>query len=233
MPGETGRLLARTLGDLAVEMQAQQNSADTLRIIVDAAAQIVPGTRWAGISLIEGRQVVAKVPTDPIVAKLDDLQTELGDGPGITSLRDHHTVRVDDMEVDDRWPEFASHAAALGVKSMLSFQLFVRHDNLGALNLYGVEPAAFGEDSIDTGLILAQHAAVAMAGAAAEGQFLTGLASRDVIGQAKGLLMQRDQLTGVQAFAVLTRASQETNIKLADVAAWLVSEHEDGLPKSD
>ena len=72
-----------------------------------------------------------------------------------------------------------------------------------------------------------------MAGAAAEGQFKAGLASRDVIGQAKGLLMQRDRLTGMQAFAMLTRASQETNMKLVDVASWLVSEHEDGLSKHE
>ena len=82
---------------------------------------------------------------------------------------------------------------------------------------------------MDIGLILAQHAAVAMAGAAAEHQFRTGLASRDIIGQAKGLLMQRNNLTGVQAFAMLTRASQDVNMKLADVARWLVEEHERGL----
>lgn len=78
-------------------------------------------------------------------------------------------------------------------------------------------------------MILAQHAAVAIAGAAAEQQFRTGPASRDIIGQAKGLLMQRNNITGVQAFAMLTRASQDVNMKLADVAQWLVTEHEDGV----
>lgn len=229
MHRETSHVLAQTLGDLAVDMQAQADSQDTLRIIVTAAAEIVPGARWAGISLIEGKAVVAKVPTDPIVAKLDDLQSELGDGPCLTALREHHTVHIDDMGSDTRWPEFSNQAVALGVRSLLSFQLFVRRDNLGALNLYGTEPGAFSDDSIDTGLILAQHAAVAMAGSAAETQFQTGLASRDVIGQAKGLLMSRDHVTGMQAFAMLTRASQEANMKLADVARWLVDEHEKGL----
>ncbi|MFI5509722.1 GAF and ANTAR domain-containing protein [Mycobacterium sp. NPDC051804] len=233
MHRETSHVLAQTLGDLAVEMQAQTGSKDTLKIIVNAAAAIVPGARSAGISHIEGKRVVAKVPTDPVVGKLDDLQSELGDGPCITVLRDHYTVRVDDMEAETRWPEFCRQATALGVRSLLSFQLFVEHDNFGALNLYGTERGAFSDDSIDTGLILAQHAAVAMAGTAAETQFRTGLASRDVIGQAKGLLMGRDNLTGVQAFAMLTRASQETNMKLADVARWLVDEHEQGLPKPD
>jgi GAF domain-containing protein len=233
MPGKSGHILAQTLGDLAVEMQAQADSTDTLNTIVRAAAEIIPGARWAGISLIEGRRVVPKVPTDPIVAKLDDLQTNLGDGPCLSALREQRTVLIKDIATDGRWPQFADQAASLGVHSVLSFQLFVRHDNLGALNLYGTESHGFTDDSVEIGLIVAQHAAVAMAGSAAEGQFQTGLASRDIIGQAKGLLMQRDGLSGVQAFALLTRASQETNMKLADVADWLVSEHEKGLSEPD
>ena len=223
---DLGRELARTLGDLAVEMQAQQDIPDTLWIVVQGAAHIVPGARWAGISRIRGRQVVAEVPTDPIVTKLDELQSELGDGPCITALRDHHTVHISNMSTETRWPQFCSRTLQLGVHSLLSFQLFVRSSNLGALNLYADEAAAFSEDSIDIGTILAQHAAVAMVGSAAETQFHSALASRDIIGQAKGLLMERNNLTGLQAFGLLTRASQETNLKLVDVARWLVAEHD-------
>lgn len=233
MPGGTGDRLARLFGDMAIDMQAQVDISDTLRTIVTGAARIVPGARWAGISLIEDKRVVPKVPTDPIVAKLDELQSELGDGPCLQALKEHHTVLIDDMSVDTRWPRFASLAMELGVRSLLSFQLFVHRETLGALNLYGTEPSAFDKDSIEMGMVLAQHAAVAMAGSAAESQFQTGLASRDVIGQAKGLLMARDRLTGVQAFSLLTRASQETNMKLADVARWVVNEHEKGLTKPD
>ena len=71
-----------------------------------------------------------------------------------------------------------------------------------------------------------------MFGAAAENQFQAALASRDVIGQAKGIIMHRDNLTGLQAFAVLTHTSKNTNIKLIDVARWLVSEHESGVTGS-
>jgi len=109
---------------------------------------------------------------------------------------------------------------------MLSFRLFVIAESFGALNLYGAAPGAFTDDSITTGEILAQHAAVALAGTTAEQHFAAALASRDVIGQAKGILMHRDNLTGLQAFAALARASQETNVKLVDVARILVADHE-------
>jgi transcriptional regulator with GAF, ATPase, and Fis domain len=229
---DIGHRLAHTLGDLAVQMQAQKDTAATLRAIVEAAPHIVPGARWAGISLIQGRQVVAKVPTDPIVAKLEELQSELGDGPSITALRQHHTVHIDDMSSETRWPQFTRQATDLGVRSLLSFQLFVESRNLGALNLYGEQAGCFSEDSGDVGAIVAQHAAVAMFGAAAENQFQAALPSRDVIGQAKGIIMHRDNLTGLQAFAVLTHTSKNTNIKLIDVARWLVSEHESGVTGS-
>jgi GAF domain-containing protein len=221
--------LAEVFGDLAVEMQAQKGSTDTLQSIVEAAPKVVPGARWAGISLVQGTKIVSEVPTSRSVAELDQLQSDLNQGPCLTALREYHTVHIDDMRTETRWPDFGREAQQRGMRSMLSFQLFVRSENLGALNLYSDEPGAFSEDSFLIGEILAQHAAVAMIGAAAETQFENALATRDVIGQAKGMLMQRDNLTGLQAFSLLTRASQQTNVKLVDVARWLVNEHESKL----
>jgi GAF domain-containing protein len=229
MVSESRAELAQVLGDLAIEMQAQTDTETTLHTIVEGAVMIVPGARWAGISMIEGRKVQSRAPSDPIVAELDQAQTSLNEGPCLSALREHHTVLVDDMTTDSRWPRFAQAAVERGVRSLLSFQLFVRGENLGALNLYGGEVGAFNEDSIDIGAVLAQHASVALIGAAEASHLQTALTNRDVIGQAKGILMQRDNLTGLQAFATLTRASQQTNMKLADVARWLVTEHENNL----
>ena len=116
---------------------------------------------------------------------------------------------------------FAAGAADLGALSSLSFQLFVGGDNLGALNLYASQPHAFGEESVDVALILAAHAAVALAGAQHESHLQQAVRSRDTIGQPKGILMERHKLTSDQAFQVLARASQRTNRKLADIAEEL------------
>ena len=227
--GSSPSELAQVLGALAIEMQAQTDAAATLHSIVEAAVSIVPGARWAGISLIEGRHVRSEVPTDPKVAELDQLQTDLAEGPGLSSLREQHTVYIEDTAADTRWPTFVRRAAELGVLSVLSFQLFVRSENLGALNLFADAPGAFNDESLLVGGVLAQHAAVALVGAAAESHFDAALAARDVIGQAKGILMHRDSLTGLQAFAVLTRAAQRTGVKLLDLARWLVEYHESHL----
>lgn len=225
----TTRQLATTLGDLAVQMQSLKSSEAVLTAIVDAAVPIVPGAGWAGASLVHRHRVEPAAASDDIVAKLDALQTSLDEGPALSVLDAQTTVRVDNLAVADKWPRFIPTAVEMGVHAMLVFPLFVQRGMLGVLTLYGSTPYAFTEDAQAIGEILAQHAAVALAGSTAEEQLHLAVASRDVIGQAKGILMHRDRLTGLQAFTTLTKASQETNVRLVDVARWLVDEHEKTL----
>jgi GAF domain-containing protein len=101
---------------------------------------------------------------------------------------------------------------------MMCFQLFVQGDQLGGLNLYAGRPGAFDDEGQEIGLMFAAHAGVAVAGAEHEENLRAAVSSRDVIGQAKGILMERHKLTADQAFGVLTRVSQELNRKLVDIA---------------
>lgn len=123
------------------------------------------------------------------------------------------------MATEGRWPRFSQQASAAGAESMLSFQLFVAGDNLGALNLYARTPDAFDDESEHVGLLFASHAAVAFAGAQKQQQQLArALDARDLIGMAKGILMERYKITPDRAFAVLVRGSQANQRKLRDVA---------------
>ena len=72
--------------------------------------------------------------------------------------------------------------------------------------------------------LFAAHAAVTLFGAQRVDDLERALASRDEIGQAKGILMERFSLDPTDAFALLSRSSQDTNVKLRDVARWLVSQ---------
>lgn len=220
--GRSGNDLASAMGQLAIEMQNQTDTETTLRSIVVGAVAMVPGTSWAGISLVDGNAVEPRVPSDPLVAKLDALQSEVNEGPCLSTLRERRTVLISDMATETRWPKFCEAAIEYGARSLLSFQLFVTSRNLGALNLYSDEAAAFSEEAIFTGELLAQHASVALFGAAAEAQFDDALSTRDVIGQAKGIIMERFNLEAFAAFDLLRKLSQESNQKLVDIARQVI-----------
>jgi GAF domain-containing protein len=215
--------LGEIMGHVARSLQEEHGDVEgTLEAITHAAVGSVPGTDQAGVTLVlERRKVESRAPTGDLPREIDRAQERLGEGPCLDAVFEQQTVRIDDIRDERRWPRFAAEAADLGVRSMLSFQLFVTGGHLGALNLYSLRPRAFDDDSESIGLVFASHAAIALAGAQHEQHLRAALASRDLIGQAKGILMNQFKITADQAFQVLVRASTHTNRKLTDVAEEL------------
>ena len=132
-------------------------------------------------------------------------------------------VLVEDLREDPRWPRFAAPASEAGLRSALSLRLFHEGGRTGALNLFSTRPHAFDDESQQVGALLARHAALALAAAHEVEQLQQAVATRDVIGQAKGMLMERHGLDADRAFAVLVRYSRDTNTRLRDVAEALVT----------
>lgn len=221
--------LAERLGTLARDLQRAERTEDVLARIVASAVAVVPGVQEASISVAVGRtRVDSRVPSGELPRLVDAAQTETGEGPCLDALHDARSVLVPDMATETRWPGFARRAAGLGVGSMLSFQLWVDGADLGALNLVSRRPHAFDEESEQVGEVFAAHAAVAFAASQQREHLVVGLASRDVIGQAKGMLMERYAIGAAQAFDLLVRLSQESNVKLREIADQLV--HSEGRP---
>jgi GAF domain-containing protein len=227
-PSAQGRLsspvedLSQRLADLARDMQRQSDNAGVMDITVAAVAGTIPGAEEASISLAQrGRRVVSAAATSDVPRRFDDLQTETGQGPCMDSMYEHETIRVDDLAADERWPELARRGGEVGMASLLCVQLFVEGDDLGALNVMARRVGAFTDESERIGLMFASHAAVAVAQARKLNHLGTALASRDLIGQAKGVLMERYKITADQAFALLAKVSQDTNRKLHEVAEYL------------
>ena len=192
--------LARKLSDVARSLEAEPDEEWTLHGIVHSAVSAVPGVSSAGIIEVAGKRADPRVSTDELVRKCDEAQSELGDGPCLEAIREQDTIVVDDMSTESRWPRFATRASGLGVGSMISFQLYVTRDTLGALNLYGDTGVSFGEEARIIGELFASHAAVAMSGARTQRQLGEALDTRDVIGQAKGILMRRGNGTRPPGF---------------------------------
>jgi GAF domain-containing protein len=222
-PAGEANVLAEKVGQLARQLQDEKDVEHTLAAIVAAAADTVPGADHASISSVRKRsEVRTRTATGDLARQVDQAQYDTQQGPCLDTLWQQRTVRVPDMKTEQRWPEFARKALDLGMGSMLSVQLYVTGENLGALNLHATAPYAFDDESEQVALLFAAHAGVALAEAETVEHLQTAVASRDLIGQAKGILMERYRITADEAFRLLVVASQTTNVKLTEVALDLV-----------
>lgn len=220
--GETALRFAEMLRDLERSQPSDTDSA--LREITKNAAASLPGAVCAGITVATRDGNVSSVAaSDGTAEELDDIQRRTGEGPCLTSAWEQHTIRIGDLATETRWPAFCREALQnTNVRSAQSFQLFKNRESMGALNFYGDRPGAFDEDSLELGLILATHTAVAWNLLLRDGQFRSALTSRDVIGQAKGMLMERYGIDAAAAFGLLRRLSQENNTPLISVAEQVI-----------
>jgi hypothetical protein len=219
--------LAAAFAEVAEHLYLADSFDEVLSRIVRAAVSTVAGCQMASITLREGGTFQTAATTASAASAVDQAQYEASEGPCLDAV-DEAIVYARSFP-DTRWPALASRPADFGAESAASYRLAAPRlwtDGAGgSLNTYGIEPDAFSEEAQNVGLILAAHAGLA-AGAAHERRDLKdlvdglnqALVSRDVIGQAKGILMERLKLTPEDAFDALRRASQRLNEKLRSVA---------------
>ena len=215
------------LGDLAglervagiARRLAQAESLDeTLQQVVDLGEDYIEHCDGATLMIVRSGSVSTPAASNLEAMRSDQAQHATGEGPCLSAMREHETVVIEDVAAEDRWPHWRDRISELGWQSMLGLRLFVAGDTLGALNLYARRPGGFDEQSQQLAQVFASHAAVAMKAAINEQGLEEALASRDTIGQAKGVLMERERLTGQQAFERLRELSNAHNVKLRDLA---------------
>ncbi len=199
--------------------------------LVHSATVTIPDTASATITVLRGDQAHTAAASHPWAGELDQHQYRLRDGPCLHAARTGRLVRVDITD-DEDWPEFRQAARGQQVAVAVGAPLLIDDDIINtaaALNLTTTEPHAF--DPIDEALLeLFTHALSAAVNHAYRHQQVRQLADqlheavegRDVIGQAKGLLMAHHHCGPDEAFDYLRNASQQANIKLREVAAQLV-----------
>ncbi|MCV7379224.1 hypothetical protein BST11_15675 [Mycobacterium alsense] len=228
MPGSQHTIATRLAGLIAdLERHGTETSVG-LRQLVDSGARHVAGCQYAGITLADESKIVTNVVAThryPII--LDSIQNRYGEGPCLEPGWQHHMMHVEDLSVDRRWPRYQRHALAhTPIRSILSYELSVDRTSMAALNFYADHPHAFSGESLELGGVFATHVALAWSMMRREDQFRSALASRDIIGQAKGVIMERFNLDAVEAFELLSRLSQKSNTKLIEIARSLIdSEH--------
>lgn len=242
-PHPAGDVAASPLGtqfaELAQRLLTADNVADVLTHIVHATFAVVPDADLVSVTLRSDDGVLhTPVESDPEATKLDELQYQYGEGPCYDAATKPGLAYTHspDLRNEPKWTRFGPQAADRGYSSVISTALLpdVTPPRLsGALNIYSREVGTLDDEATrDRALLLATHASLALATTEAvrlaelrESQLRQALETRDLIGQAKGILMQRRGFTAEEAFDLLRRTSQDLNVKLATLARTLTTRH--------
>jgi hypothetical protein len=219
--------LEQNFSQLALDLFAAGTVDGTLRQIVGLAEATIDGCDGAGVLIVEDGRPGTAAASNDTVAMVDQMQIEAGEGPCLDAATSGSTFYAHDLADDRRWPTFGPDAVSAGIRSVLAYSLSA--ERLSALNLYALLPAAFGVTGRAQGQLFATLARLALDSASARAaasdradHLVEALGTREMIGQAQGILMERERITADQAFDVLRRASQHMNVKLRDVAETLV-----------
>jgi transcriptional regulator with GAF, ATPase, and Fis domain len=222
--------LISSVAALSRLVTAHETVESTVGRIAELAVLAVDGAEECGISLVLGRDIKTVAVTGEVGQKIDALQLETGEGPCMSSIEKQATFYIPDMAHDETWPAFSARAAKeTGISSLLGYVLEVGNGALGAINLMSYETDAFEETAIAVGAVFAAQAGVALSNAQTHEktarmveQLEEGIQTRQIIGQAVGIVMATRHLNAEEAFEILKTISQHTNVKLKKVAAGLV-----------
>lgn len=196
--------------------------APTLDAIVRTAVETIGPADYAGMVLVVSKSIEPVVMAGEPVRILDAWQQSQGMGPCVDAAELQQPVTIHDTGSEQRWDGFGARATSLGVQSMVCVPLYLDRERLGSLSLYSSRSSAFNRQHERLAALFATHAALALAEARRLEHVRTALNSRQLIGQATGILMERHRLTGDAAFAKLVKTSQDTNRKVAAVAEHLI-----------
>ncbi|MDT5014433.1 MAG: hypothetical protein QOD39_593, partial [Mycobacterium sp.] len=215
--------LAQRMAELARASAAPRGVEEVLSDVTAAAMELIPGADTAGVLLIgKGGKWDSVANTSDVPYRLDELQMLFNEGPCVEAALDELIVRTDDFRSDDRWPQYSPAVVEIGVLSGLSFKLYTADRTAGALNLFSFKPNAFDAADETTGVVLAAHAAAAILASRQGEQLESALSTRDRIGQAKGIIMERFGVDEMRAFEMLRKLSQDSNTRLIDVAQRVI-----------
>jgi len=195
----------------------------TLQNITNAAVEVLPGADYASVSIRHPDGTLdSYAVTGKVIVALDDRQYELREGPCYDGATDEAFVASGDLMTDPRYPRYGPTAAKAGIRSQAAVRLFENGKTIGALNIFSEQPGAFS--SVETlGRLFTHQAAVALAYSVEVRGLNEAVRSRTRIGQAVGIVMERYKMPEHQAFAFLTRMSQQSNVKLRRIAEELVA----------
>jgi hypothetical protein len=194
-----------------------------------AATLTIPGCDHASLMICRDGTCRTAAVSDGVARQVDRLELALGSGPCLDVIESRGIHIEPDLTVTDRWPALSARVLAeTPVRGAMSVRIPMTEGSIGALNVFSDMPGALGSRSVEQAAVLGAFATVAATAAAHSQDVATlrrGLTSNRAIGQAVGMVMARNNVSDSAAFDILRRTSQNSNVKLVDVATDMIRGH--------
>ncbi len=196
-----------------------------LRLVVALARVTVTGADGVSVCLSRHGSLTTVAASDATVTGMDRDQYATGEGPCVAAATEGHWFHVESLDDERRWPAFIPRARERGINSILSTPLLTQTRPVGALNIYSLRAGAFAKPELELSSMFATRASDLLVSAAMDvsmedlsRQLQDALKGRDVIAQARGVLMGRDGVTADAAYTMLRRSSRQSSTPLRRVA---------------
>jgi transcriptional regulator with GAF, ATPase, and Fis domain len=216
------RALVDEFAAIAAHVHSSEDYEDSMRRITDAAVHAIDGCEVASLSMLEKSGPVTYAATGPLADQGDQIQYEEMEGPCLDAAMQERWVYTRDLKTTDRWPRSAARLASeLGVASMFSCRLALEaapNATLGGINMYATKTDAFGEQDQMLAILLSSLGAVVIDASRQQANLRAAIESRQLIGEAIGIMRSQRGMSREDAFAALSKASQRMNVKLRDLA---------------
>jgi putative methionine-R-sulfoxide reductase with GAF domain len=222
--------ITTALTELTALLLEAEDVEAALHHLARVAVAVIPDGPSCGIAIIRGGKPEIGIYHGEVPRPVAEAQYIIGDGPGLEAIATRSPVVVQNLADEQRWANFRAAALAAGVHGLYAHPLEARGELLGVLNLYAHEPGMFPEVTQRIAVQFVEPAALLLSGVLrriSQQELIAGLrqgmASRAVIDQAIGILMARHRCSPEQALARLRKMSNDSNVKLRDLAARLVA----------
>ena len=194
----------------------------TLQSITRAAVEVLPQVQYSSITIRHRDGTLSSYAlTDDVLGDLDEQQFKLQEGPCYQGVEEVPFAMCNDLASDERYPSYGPIAAKMGIRSQAGVRLFENKRSIGSLNLYSRQVGALA-DVHTLSQLFSNQAAVALAYSIEVQTLREAIQTRTRIGQAIGIVMERYKIPEQQAFAFLTRLSQNRNVKLRHIADEII-----------
>lgn len=232
MPQKKTRKGLQAISEISRAMTSEGYLDDILKLVVVVTAKVM-GSEICSLMLLNQQTGELEIRATQSVSQryLQKPPIRLGEGISGLAAAENRPVSVADVKRDDRYVN-KQIAQEENLCSLLSMPMCIKGRVIGVVNCYTSEEHEFGEDEMTILSTVANQAALAIENTelmVRSKLMEEELETRKLVERAKDILMDKQGMSGYEAFQALRRKSMDTRRPIREIAEAVILANEVGL----